>query len=283
MPHLNLDLSFFTHRKTCRLVGLLGRGAEVLLLRLWCHCGAHHCEDGRLTDYSPNELESMAGWWGRQGEMVAAMIKIGFIEPDGDGFRVHDWLEHQGHLAAFRAKGRAMAQARWQNVGRNAASITVSNAADPPLALPEPTEPTEPVPRTTPTNPRPKNLAEVLTIAEMRGFLPLEAERFWDHFEASGWIDKNGHPVLKWENKLATWCRDARARPAEANHHSKEGGPSVADKILHEKELTRVEKRIGEIQNAYDSHREYSQKDKESLSGLHKRKKELKAALGFHA
>ena len=67
MPYLNLDLNYFDHIKTKRLVGLLGRGSEVLPIRLWCACGKHRAESGKLDGYSAQEIESLVEWWGESG------------------------------------------------------------------------------------------------------------------------------------------------------------------------------------------------------------------------
>jgi hypothetical protein len=158
--------------------------------------------------------------------------------------------------------------------------------ADPPDPDPDP----DPDQRQTPPNPRARangremaapTLAEVLAEAGLRNYPPADAERFWHHFESSGWIDKNGHPIVKWQSKLATWVADSRARPAEAAH--KNGTASVAQSILNEKELTRVEKQIDRIKGEYESHRDYTPGDKEKLANLTKRQRELKDALGFKA
>lgn len=115
MPSLNLDLDFFDHPKTRRLVGLLGRGAEVLPIKLWSYCGKFHAEDGRLAGYSPQEIESIVGWWGKAGDAVAALVRVEFLDelPDGSGYQVHDWLEYQGHIEAFRQRSKKAAAARW--------------------------------------------------------------------------------------------------------------------------------------------------------------------------
>ena len=60
MAYLNLDIHYFTNIKTKRLVGLLGKGAELLPLRLWCHCAEHHAENGELAGYTAQELEEMS-------------------------------------------------------------------------------------------------------------------------------------------------------------------------------------------------------------------------------
>lgn len=113
MASLNLDLDYFNHPKTVRLVGLLGRGAEVLPVRLWCYCGKFHCDDGRLTNYSPQEIESLAGWWGKEGVMLEAMLRVGFMLKEESGYAMHDWKEHQGHIKVFKVRAVNAAKKRW--------------------------------------------------------------------------------------------------------------------------------------------------------------------------
>jgi len=113
MPALNLDLNYFSHIKVVRLVGLLGRGAEVLPIRVWCHCGVHHPESGRLAGYSAQEIESLAGWWGQSGVAIAAMEKVGLLEKIDDVWQVHDWHKTNGHLVSFHVRGKKAAEARW--------------------------------------------------------------------------------------------------------------------------------------------------------------------------
>ncbi len=132
VPYLNLELGFHRHPKVKRLVGLLGRGAEVLLTRLWCHCGEHHCVTGMLTGYSGQEIESITEWWGKPGACIEALVKLGFLTESADGYAIKDWLEHSGHLSAMKERGRANAKKRWDQVRKdavgNAASIPNSNA-----------------------------------------------------------------------------------------------------------------------------------------------------------
>jgi len=127
MPYLNLDLNYFTHPKTRRLIGLLGRGSEMLPIRLWCHCGAHHCDTGVLADYSPQEIESIVEWWGKPGEMLAALLKVGFLRQTEGGFEIPGWREYQGHISAYKERGKMMAEARWKKA-RDAISNAASNA-----------------------------------------------------------------------------------------------------------------------------------------------------------
>jgi hypothetical protein len=129
MPYLNLDLNYFEHRKTRRLVGLLGRGSEVLPVRLWIYCGKFHCETGKLAGYDEKEIESLAEWWGKSGDMLPAMLKAGFMYQEGNTWGMTAWTEHQGHISAYALRGKMMAEARWGKVRTDAASIATSNAA----------------------------------------------------------------------------------------------------------------------------------------------------------
>lgn len=65
MPYLNIDLDYFDHPKTVRLIGLLGRDADVLPIRLWKYCGKFMAEDGRLIGLSVQEIEAAMGWRGQ--------------------------------------------------------------------------------------------------------------------------------------------------------------------------------------------------------------------------
>ena len=140
MASINLDLDYFTHPKTQRLIGLLGRGAEVLPLRLWCYCGKHHSENGRLAAIAAQEIEAAVFWWGKKGDAVKGLIKSGFLEMDGETFVVHDWLDHSGHIRVYRERALAGAKARWEkarirkeavlvDASSNASSIASSNAS----------------------------------------------------------------------------------------------------------------------------------------------------------
>lgn len=133
MPSINLDLDYFEHPKTRRLIRRLGDGAELLPLKLWIYVGKYHAEDGLLAGYSEQEIESIIQWRGQPGQAVAALrdAQIGFLEGTPDGFKVHDWLAHSGHIAAFKKRGQDAAEARWSKARDalgNATSITSSNA-----------------------------------------------------------------------------------------------------------------------------------------------------------
>lgn len=141
MPSLNLDLDFFDHRKTKRLVFLLGEGSELCVIRLWVYCGRFHPEDGRFGDESESEIESIAGWRGDAGKMLQAMLAACYMHKDKHGYFMHDWRDHQGHICRYSLQGKKMAEARWAKcaVG-NAASNATGNARANRADRAEPTE-----------------------------------------------------------------------------------------------------------------------------------------------
>lgn len=145
MSDLNLDPNYFNHRKTKRLIGLLGRSSEVLPIRLWAYYAqAYPKGDGRLTGHAAQEIESLAGWWGASGAMVAAMMtdKAGFIDQDEDGtYRLHNWTKRQGHICRLKEHAEMMAEKRWaKHRAEQAAMLTASPTAmhHPPIHPPTP-------------------------------------------------------------------------------------------------------------------------------------------------
>lgn len=75
----------------------------------------------------------------------------------------------------------------------------------------------------------------VLTKASMVGCTPDEAEKFYHHFEAAGWIDRNGHPIKSWISKLVTWTANAREKKEkEKNGNNRSYGQKPAVKPNHD-------------------------------------------------
>jgi len=128
MPYLNLDLDYFTHPKVVRLVGLLGPEAALAPIRLWCYVGKYHCATGMLQAMLVSEIEEVAQWKGKSDTLVTVLVKLKFLEKMKHGYRVHDWLEHAGHLMAFKKRAQSAAKKRWQDY---ATSIAVSNRKPP--------------------------------------------------------------------------------------------------------------------------------------------------------
>lgn len=130
MASINVDLEYFTHPKTTRLVGLLGKGAEVLPLKLWVYVGKYHWSDGRLSGHTAQEIESIVGWWGKDLSCVDGMLRVGFLVQENDGiYAVKNWLEHGGHIAEYKTKSKKMHEAKRNRKQNFAASNAASSAA----------------------------------------------------------------------------------------------------------------------------------------------------------
>ena len=202
--------------------------------------------------------------------MLQVMQQTGWLNHDDKGWFAPNWAEHQGHIVAYRSRGKAMADARWRkarDATSNAYSNAVRNARSDPIEVQQQTN--------TRARARP-SLAEVKAQAQVIGCPQAEAEAFWNHFEASGWVDKNGNAVVSWTNKLATWTATARSKPLEAAHHANGAGATVA----HSKELDRVLDAIRSIKATYGDHQTWAQDDVERCRKLIARRNELRKALG---
>lgn len=128
---LNVDLDYFSHPKTRRLVGILGKGAEVLPIKLWAYCGKYHAELGQMIGYTCGEIESIIEWAGTPGEAVAALLKVKYLEQIDGGYAAHDWVEYQGHIHAYKVRGKAAAMKKWSALG-NLGNPKSSNATSTP-------------------------------------------------------------------------------------------------------------------------------------------------------
>ncbi len=220
MAYINLDLAFPRHPKTRRLVGLLGRGAEMLLIRLWCYCGEHHCETGALTGYSEQEIETIVEWWGAKGVAVDAMVKVGFLVKDEKGgYHVKDWLEHSGHLRMLKVRAKANAEKRWRKIqpedshdfdNQDATSIASSNASGT-ASSNAPSKPS--IPSSSSTKKRTSKTFVKPTVEQVREYClsrenSVDPQRFIDHYESKGWLIGKS-PMKDWQAAVRTWERGA--------------------------------------------------------------------------
>jgi hypothetical protein len=136
MPSLNLDLDYPNHPKVKRLVGLLGRGADILPIRLWLYVGKYHAADGQLIGYSPQEIEMQIEWWGKQGACMDALIKVALLDVIDGGYQVHDWETHAGHIHALKIHALNMNKKRWAKYRGDPDSIPDSIPIRTPIGTP---------------------------------------------------------------------------------------------------------------------------------------------------
>ena len=116
MAYLNLDLDYFDHPKTLRMIGLLGEVGAEIPIRLWAKVGKFFPRDGFLRGYSEADIDAIVGWHGKSGSAAAAMITVGFLIKEKGGFRIHDWEEHEGHIWALKIRNCKIAKKRWSKL-----------------------------------------------------------------------------------------------------------------------------------------------------------------------
>ncbi len=108
MPSLNLDINYFTHPKTMRLVARLGAGAAEIPPRLWAYAAKYHVEDGELQGYEPAELLHLAGITSPDpAHLMETLVVLRWLDKVPDGWVVHDWQEHAGHLIRHHYAARS--------------------------------------------------------------------------------------------------------------------------------------------------------------------------------
>jgi uncharacterized protein YdaU (DUF1376 family) len=126
-------------------------------------------------------------------------------------------------------------------------------------------------------------LEEVKTNAAFIGQGMEDAELFWHHFESSGWIDKNGHPVINWKSKQQTWRTQTSA--SKSNPTQSNGAVNGATVVMMNQEYIRVCNRLTKIRDnaAQDAmgQRMYSDSEQTELNSLKKRRSEIKTKLGI--
>lgn len=136
MAYLNLDLDYFTHPKTLRLMSVLGGAASIYPVKLWCYVGRYHV-DGKLPQYTEHELENIVGWDGEQGKLISELLRLKFLDQTSDGYKIHDWCDHSRHLEVFKKRAKSAAKKRWDNYASSIAQAQLKQSQDAASAMRE--------------------------------------------------------------------------------------------------------------------------------------------------
>lgn len=209
MAWIELHQTLPRHPKLFRLAAKLRipraqAAGHLTFLWLWT---LDYSPTGDLSAFGPAEISAAADFGGDADAFVVALRETGWVEADG---HIHDWMEFAGRIVIEREQSKArMRTFREQQKALRArlANVPVTNTER--SELPNPTQPNptknaSPSPRARGSESWPSQ-AEVAADCEMRGIPADVGEAFWNHFEASGWVDKNGNPVQQWRPKLTTW------------------------------------------------------------------------------
>lgn len=134
-----------------------------------------------------------------------------------DSFRFyHDWMKQAERLSDSE-RGRLLSGIAEFCATGNLPEFRGNERFVFPLLSPPPDAPDKaaqptPAPSPTPATPKkrktkpfvPPTLDEVTAFIQEKGY-PIDARKFMDYFQESGWIDSLGKPVLNWKQKIITW------------------------------------------------------------------------------
>jgi len=139
MLYLNLDPDFPDHPKTIRMIALAGDSSYRCLQKLWSFSYKFHPKDGDLATYSDPEIESLAGWAGEPGKLIKTLLAVKFLDRKKTGeLSLHDWSEHEGHVAAIKDRNKQNALSRWKNYRKVSTSGSAkSDTTVIPVAVPK--------------------------------------------------------------------------------------------------------------------------------------------------
>ena len=178
---------------------------------------------GDLSAFASCELGSAAEWQGDGDHFINALKETGWIDPDGV---LHDWEHYTGSIVAARAANRERQRRhreRWRGDAGHAGVTRDSRVTDAlVMPLPNSTQPNRTQPDSAPIPPgvtEPKappggfpGREAVRAWAKMDGGTEQQADAFWAHFEAVGWVNKHGQALKNPRVKFQAWIANERAK-----------------------------------------------------------------------
>ena len=108
--YIKFFTTFWSHRKTMRLVDILGNDGFWIAPKLWCYAATHQ-PDGDFSGYTDGELNLLLGYPKDSPSIRQAMLQAGFMD---EGYMLHDWEKHNSCHVMFAERARTAAKARWQ-------------------------------------------------------------------------------------------------------------------------------------------------------------------------
>lgn len=110
MAWIELHTKLPSHKKTKRLVRLLGLSVpqdipqavgHLCVLWLWA---IENASDGTLNGFDAEDIADAAGWNDDPQVFLDAMVESGFLDADGDSYRIHDWMDYAGHYLDYKKR-----------------------------------------------------------------------------------------------------------------------------------------------------------------------------------
>ena len=148
---IRINVGFFQHHKTKKLIYKLDYKGVIALLSLWTYA-AQNKPKGILSNMDEVDIALSACWEGDAGEFVNTLVDIGFLEDNAGTYSIHDWERNNPY--AFHADERS-------EHARKAANARYGNTDSMPGACPEHAEGNAPSPSPSPVpSPKPEPIPE---------------------------------------------------------------------------------------------------------------------------
>jgi hypothetical protein len=120
-----IEVGFFDHHKTSRLIASLGLPAAWALLRLW-EFATINKPDGDLSGMAPDEIASACRYDGDPRAFLDALVAAKWLDKSRshgrNAYAIHAWQEHQPFVVngpARREAARKAAESRWKRASNN--------------------------------------------------------------------------------------------------------------------------------------------------------------------
>lgn len=193
--YIRLQNSYWEHRKTRKMVAALGPDGWWIMPRLWSFAASNQ-PDGNFSSYSAEEIALSVHFPGDAQAMLQAMLQACYMD---EGQILHDWHEHNAYHAAFAAKAKAAASARW---GKKSTPKRQDKKGKDKIRAKQCSKHASSI--------SDKSLENITQYAIERGLPASEAQAFFDHHETRAWKLRGGIPVKDWKAAFRTWERNWR-------------------------------------------------------------------------
>jgi hypothetical protein len=96
---IRLDVDFYGHPKTIKLIRRLGFEGVVCLQRLWLFAAKHKC-DGDLDGMDEEEIAIASGWNNDPSTFVTTLVQLRWLDVDNETYSLHKWVDRNGYAAS---------------------------------------------------------------------------------------------------------------------------------------------------------------------------------------
>lgn len=183
--YIQLDVGFYTHRKTLRLQARLGNDALWTVPRLWCYA-LENQTDGDFGKWKDDEITLAIRYAGDPAKFIKALIETEYMTPDK---KLVNWEERQSYARMAKSRAEKAAAARWsleeEKERKKESEQTPSNAK---AMLKHKSSGPE----------------ECVAYCVEIGLPADDGQWFYDKAEGSGWKN-GGQPIKDWKATIRAW------------------------------------------------------------------------------